>query len=106
MDYWKCDRPAAFHGTVLVRLSGEMEGPLRQVLQERFPERPITLRPPGGQGNHLTYLATLDRWKTFVRIEDGPERDDDLEVESRVLADVRRLGVPAPFLSTCPRTIS
>jgi aminoglycoside phosphotransferase (APT) family kinase protein len=31
-----------------------------------------------------------------VRIEDGPERDDYLEVESRVLAEVRALGVPAP----------
>ena len=32
----------------------------------------------------------------FVRVEDGPERDDYIEVESRVLADVRALGIPAP----------
>ncbi len=94
--YWKCDRPAAFHGTMHVRPGGGVESPLRQVLQERFPGRHVTLRPAGGQGNHITYFAALDDWETFVRIEDGPELDDYLEVESRVLADVRKLGVPAP----------
>jgi len=94
--YWKCDRPAAFHGTTGVSHRPDVEDPLRMVLQERFPDSRITLRAAGGQGNHITYFATLGDEETFVRIEDGPERDDYMEIESRVLDEVRALGVPAP----------
>jgi fructosamine-3-kinase len=66
------------------------------VLQERYPGQAVTLRPAAGQGNHITWLATVDGTELFVRVEDGPERDDYIEVESRVLRQVRSLGVPAP----------
>ncbi len=94
--YWKCDRPAAFHGTALRHESSGMEELLAGALRERFPGGRIVLRPAGGQGNHVTYLATIAHQETFVRVEDGPEKDDYMEVESRVLADVAHLGVPAP----------
>ena len=94
--YWKCDRPAAFHGTDENVRRGASEHQLAGVLQERFPGKPVALRPAAGQGNHITWLAKGDGTELFVRIEDGPERDDYIEVESRVLAEVRALGVPAP----------
>ncbi|MBI5685861.1 MAG: phosphotransferase [Verrucomicrobia bacterium] len=94
--YWKCDRPAAFHGTDENLRRGASESQLADVLRERSPGKPVSLRPAAGQGNHITWLAAVDGKELFVRIEDGPERDDYIEVESRVLAEVRALGLPAP----------
>ena len=94
--YWKCDRPAAFHGTGDDAHNSALESQLREVLHERFPSQRLVLWPAGGQGNHVTYRATLGDTECFVRLEDGPERDDYMEVEARVLADVRALGIAAP----------
>lgn len=96
IHYWKCDRPAAFHGTDEEFRHNGHERMLRQVLREHFPGKPISLRPAPGQGNHITWIAAVDGAERFVRIEDGPERDDYIEVESRVLTEVRALGVPVP----------
>lgn len=94
--YWKCDRPAAFHGTSENFHRDKYDGMIMNVLQAHFPGRQIEVRPAAGQGNHITWLATVDGSDLFVRIEDGPERDDYIEVESRVLKEVRALGIPAP----------
>ncbi|MEP6671244.1 MAG: phosphotransferase [Chthoniobacter sp.] len=94
--YWKCDRAAAFHGTDEDFRRGACESQFAAVLRERFPGKPVTLRAAAGQGNHVTWLAAVNGTEYFARIEDGPERDDYIEVESRVLAEVRALGVPAP----------
>jgi Ser/Thr protein kinase RdoA (MazF antagonist) len=56
----------------------------------------LTIRPAAGQGNHLTYLACTQDATYFVRIEDGPEQDDYMEIEARALNEVRNQGVPAP----------
>ncbi len=56
----------------------------------------MTLSPASGQGNHLTFIAVIDGRERFVRVEDGPEGDDYLEVESRVMTAVRGLGLPVP----------
>ena len=94
--YWKCDRPAAFHGTVEARCPNECMAPLQEALQERFRDCTLVLRPAGGEGNHITFIAEIDGVDCFVRVEDGPEHDDYIEVESRVLGAVRSLGLPAP----------
>ena len=94
--YWKCDRPAAFHGTDENFRRSASEGQLLGLLRERFPGQAVALRSAAGQGNHITWLATVDGTDMFVRLEDGPERDDYLEVESRVLEAVRAHGIPAP----------
>ncbi|MCX7007567.1 MAG: aminoglycoside phosphotransferase family protein [Kiritimatiellaeota bacterium] len=94
--YWKCDRPAAFHGTDEYFRRSASESQLLGLLRERFPGKAVALRAAPGQGNHITWLATVDGTEMFVRLEDGPEHDDYIEVESRVLAEVRALGVPAP----------
>ena len=95
--YWKCDRPAAFYGTeartgeradVLTALAG--------ALSTAFPGSRIALRSGGGQGNHLTFVADIDGVQRFVRVDDGPEHDDYLDVESHVLGLVRSVGLPAP----------
>lgn len=97
--YWKCDRPAAFHGTLdEAHRPALEEGQLHSVLRARFPGQEIALQPAGGQGNHVTYRATLDGTEVFVRLEDGPEQDDYMEVESCVMAEVRGLGVATPRL--------
>lgn len=102
--YWKCDREEAFHGTAPEFERGRCESQLRSALEEAFPGRPVTLRPGAGQGNHITWIADLGGMASFVRVEDGAERDTYLEVESRVLADVRQLDVPAPQVYGCDAT--
>lgn len=96
IHYWKCDRPAAFHGTTERAEAGAYESQLAEVLRKWRPEQTLALQPAGGQGNHITWRATAKGTDYFVRIEDGPERDDYIEVESRILAEVRGLGVPTP----------
>lgn len=94
--YWKCDRPAAFHGTTNRTEASALLAPLKKALQERFPKARITLQPAHSQGNHVTFTATVDGSKRFIRVEDGPEQDNHLVVESRVLHEVLTLGLPAP----------
>lgn len=97
--YWKCDRPAAFYGTAqgaARRSPPEMLALLRGVLARFFGRAPEELRDGGGQGNHQTFVATVGGQEYFVRIEDGPERDDYLAVESFVMGKVQALGVPTP----------
>jgi fructosamine-3-kinase len=96
--YWKCDRPAAFYGLsgpARERPPGELETALASALARHFGER-IVLAPGSGQGNHLTFTARIGGHDTFIRVEDGPDGDDYMEVESHVLRSVARLGVPAP----------
>ncbi len=103
--YWKCDRPAAFHGT---RERGgpdaETEALLRDALGETFSAREVSLQPGAGQGNHLTWKADVDGVAMFIRVENGPERDGHLAVESAVLDRVRAAGVPTPKVFGCDAT--
>lgn len=93
--YWKCDRPAAFHVSHS-RNHQDWESALHSVLVKHFPGKEIHLTPAAGQGNHLTALATIGGCKAFIRMEDGPEQDEYLEVESTVMDRVRDVGVPVP----------
>ncbi|MGZ0654871.1 phosphotransferase family protein [Coraliomargarita sp. W4R72] len=94
--YWKCDRSAAFHGTAEARSAESYQPILQLLLANRFPECSVELRPAGGQGNHITYIATLNQVDYFVRLEDGPENDDYIEVESYILNQVRLCGLATP----------
>ncbi len=95
--YWKCDRPAAFHGTQIRGVAdAEIEGQLREELRRHFDGQAVELSPGAGQGNHLTWNAEVDGKAMFVRVENGPEKDDHLAVESAVLDRVRAAGVVTP----------
>lgn len=95
--YWKCDRPAALHGVGTPKERGH--SPLLPRLQEMLEaafHSSVVLKPSGGSGNHHTYLLEHRAGVAFVRVEDGPEGDGHLEMESRVLGEVAATGVPVP----------
>lgn len=96
VHYWKCDRPAAMHGVARSGSEGRDILPeLTRLLSGHFPG-PFTLKPAGGKGNHLTYLLNSPTGRVFVRVEDGPEQDGHLAMESRVMGEVAKSGVPVP----------
>ncbi len=94
--YWKCDRPAAYHGTAERDARPDIEQMIRTELAARFPTQPLKVSPAGGQGNHITFRTTIGDESGFVRIDDGEDRDDYIQVESHLLGEVRALGVPTP----------
>lgn len=100
--YWKCDRPAAFHGT---QTRGEADTILLPQLQEElcrhFDSRNVVLSPGAGQGNHLTWNAEVAGKRLFIRVENGPEKDAHLAVESALLDRVRAAGVATPRVFGC-----
>jgi tRNA A-37 threonylcarbamoyl transferase component Bud32 len=96
--YWKCDRAAAFYGTeARPERASALEGPLTDAL-EAFFQTPVALTPGTGQGNHLTWLANVRGETLFIRVEDGPEQDDHMEVETAVMNEVRNRGVSVPIV--------
>lgn len=95
--YWKCDRPAAFHGTQTRGVAdAEIELQLREELRRHFDAKAVELSPGAGQGNHLTWNADVDGLEMFVRVENGPEKDGHLAIESVLLDRVRETGVRTP----------
>lgn len=106
--YWKCDRPAAFHGTQRnaepIASIASIEAQLEQALRIHFDTSYVTLRPGPGQGNHLTWLADVGGRAMFIRVENGPEADDHLAVESAVVDRVGGIGVPVPQVYGCDAT--
>ncbi len=100
--YWKCDRPAAFHGTALRGSGdGDLAAPLADALRAHFRASRVIVRPGAGQGNHVTFEADVDDRAMFVRIENGPEQDGHLAIESTVAELVRGTGVPVPTVYGC-----
>jgi fructosamine-3-kinase len=100
--YWKCDRPAAFHGTGPRPRGDEVpEEMIRGALVDHFRSERIALNSAAGQGNHLTWNAEIDGAPAFLRIENGPEGDDQLAMESAVLGEVAKTGVPVPRVLGC-----
>jgi bile acid transporter len=97
--YWKCDRPAAFYGTNPQERSApaaEVLSLLEPLLRRRLEDHELTLQDARSQGNHLTYLADSAGVRYFVRVENGPEQDDYMEIEAHVFDAVRETGVPTP----------
>jgi fructosamine-3-kinase len=100
IHYWKCDRPSAFFTLTNDRITNnelqEIEEFLKQKLRHRFGAEPFSLKKGGGQGNHLTYIAEYSDQTYFVRVENGPEGDDYMEIEAKVIDIVRGTGIPTP----------
>ena len=105
--YWKCDRPAAFHGTqTRGEFDVEMEQQLREALRHQLHAKSVELSPGVGQGNHLTWNAEVDGLPMFIRVENGPEKDGQLAIESALLDRVREAGVLTPKVLACDATRS
>ncbi len=68
---------------------------LRRLLSGHFPGL-RSVKPANGKGNHRTYFLDYSGGRAFVRVEDGPEGDGHLAVESRVMTEVGKTGVPIP----------
>lgn len=100
--YWKCDRPAAFHGT---QTRGEADAQLSRELEKElcrhFDTSNVVLSLGAGQGNHVTWNAEVDGKPLFIRVENGPENDAHLAVESALLDRVRAAGVATPRVLGC-----
>lgn len=105
--YWKCDRPAAFHGTqARGEADAEITSQLEKELQRHFDTKNVVLSLGVGQGNHLTWNAEVDEKPLFIRVENGPEKDAHLAVESALLDRVRAAGVVTPKVFGCDATRS
>jgi aminoglycoside phosphotransferase (APT) family kinase protein len=99
---WKCDRPAAFHGTERRGTpDAALTAAVADELRRHFDAARVTIDPGPGQGNHLTWIADVDGRRLFIRVENGPEADTHLAVESVVLGRVRDRGVPTPRVFGC-----
>ena len=100
IHYWKCDRPAGFHGIRQSRDATELESELRRCLAPHM-GGDFRLESVAAQGNHLIWIAKTETNEYFVRVEDGPERDDYLFVESWLLERLRCPQVPTPRVIAC-----
>ncbi len=96
--YWKSDRPYVDGNVQNLDPSNreDLEKVLREYLIDHFKKDLADLRPAGGQGNHITYLAIYPGQTYFIRVENGPEKDDYMDVESTVLRKVNAIGIPSP----------
>lgn len=97
--YWKCDRPNAFFA--LEQQKDESEKVYAEVkhLMERFlGNSHFSLQTAGGQGNHITFKVVSDTEQYFVRLENGPEKDDYMEIEASLCAMVRQKDIPTPVI--------
>jgi aminoglycoside phosphotransferase (APT) family kinase protein len=104
IHYWKCDRPAALHGTVRAatgRAPRELMLSLAHELERKLGGPEWRLAPASGQGNHLTFRAESGTRAYFLRVEDGPEADDYMAVESELLRRLRAQGIPVPAVHYC-----
>lgn len=103
--YWKCDRPAAFHGTeARTAVDSAITTQLYDELKRYFTTTDVALSPGVGQGNHLTWDAEIEGRLMFLRVENGPEHDNHLAVESTLLDRVREVGVRTPLVFGCDAT--
>jgi len=98
--YWKCDRPSAFHA-----IKGNAEVTTENIKKEVdillthfFSSNDFESTVVSGQGNHLTFKAKRHQKDYFIRIENGPEGDEYMEIETEVMKCVQRLGIPTPHI--------
>ncbi|WP_336514839.1 aminoglycoside phosphotransferase family protein [Pollutibacter soli] len=99
--YWKCDRPSAFeirHVSDIQKRKVFIESLLQEYLDTYFSGAPFTLTPAGSQGNHITYIVDSQEKQFFIRLEDGQERDNYMEVESRIATMLQTKQIPVPAM--------
>jgi fructosamine-3-kinase len=70
-------------------------------LQRHFNTNEVVLQASAAQGNHLSWSTEIHGDAAFIRVEDGPEKDRHLSVESSLLDCVRGTGVRTPGVLGC-----
>lgn len=105
IHYWKCDRGSPFHG---IRNRDEIslpESELKAAMEDSLGRSIASMEYQESTGNHLIWLVTVEggisKPEYLVRVEDGPEGDGYLAVESFLLDKVRGEGVPTPRVIAC-----
>lgn len=96
--YWKCDRPSILENRC-PRSSRPREDLLERltaVIGKTLGESRIKLEPGVGQGNHLTFTGHAGGNDFFIRVEDGPEGDSFMDIETAIICKAREKGVPVP----------
>lgn len=98
--YWKSDRPYADGNVQINDESDEfvLEKQVFEYLTSYFNTSDFKLMPGSGEGNHKTYLADFEGVRYFIRLENGPEKDDYMDVESRVIKEINRIGIPSTIV--------
>lgn len=95
--YWKSDRPNAFFAlNDKNNIPNELYPDVERLAKSFFQSNYFSLKSTGGQGNHITYKADFEGKQYFFRIENGPEKDDYMEVETGLCSMLNEMGIPAP----------
>ncbi len=106
--YWKSDRAVATENTrnTADALLDDLIPQLNDYLNRYFRDGLIRIEPAHGQGNHITFTARYADGAYFVRLENGPEGDNYMAVESRIMALVGEQDIPCPtiYLTDVSRT--
>jgi len=96
--YWKSDRMFAQGNTRKTDIVAvdEIGRQVMDYLSVHFKKDPVGVVPAHGQGNHITFVVQYMEGDYFVRLENGPEGDNYMAVESHLMTMVRDQGVPCP----------
>lgn len=98
--YWKSDRPYA-EGNVQINDESDeivLKMQVFEYLKSYFNTSDFKLMPGSGEGNHKTYLADFEGVRYFIRLENGPEKDDYMDVESRIIKEINKIGIPSTIV--------
>lgn len=93
--YWKCDRPDAFYAIGKSAEDPELKEMVKAMISELFGED-STVESAGGQGNHKVFTVQIKDKSLFVRVENGRDCDNYMGIESEIIKEVGKAGVPTP----------
>ncbi|WP_353197349.1 aminoglycoside phosphotransferase family protein [Parapedobacter defluvii] len=98
--YWKSDRAFASENTRSTAnpSSTAIAAQLSDYLNRFFREGLVHVEPAHGQGNHITFKAHYPESDYFIRLENGPEGDNHMAIESHVMSMVKEQGIPCPTI--------
>lgn len=98
--YWKSDRTHASENTrsTAGTSMSEIATQVSSYLNRFFRQGPISIEPAHGQGNHITFVAKYAEGDYFIRLENGPEGDNYMAVESAVMSLVKEQRIPCPII--------
>lgn len=97
--YWKCDRPNAFHSLEEnKKINEKLYIDVKSIMEAYLKDKRFSINSVNSQGNHYIFIAFLDNKKFFIRVEDGPEKDNYMEVEAAISAKMREKNIPVPLM--------